>query len=139
MFFLVFEMFKVGIGFLLFYMMGLMVVVVKFLDIMCVSFFYFVGVKVSLYGLFVFIGVGYVIDCVMIFGFVGFLFDIYDYEQVEVVLIKIYQSYEIFFEGFGMFKFNLKDDLYFDFGFVLSGYVNGMILMVIDNQGDVIL
>lgn len=138
MFLLVFDVFKIGVGLFLFYMMGLMVVGGCFLELLCVQFFYVVGLCVSLYGSLVFIGKGYVMDCVIIFGFVGFLFEIMDVEVVEIVLEVNCESCVLLFVGLGDLSFDLVCDLIFDFDCVLFGYVNGMMLMVIDVQGDVI-
>lgn len=101
MFLFVFDMFKVGVGFLLFYIIGLMVVGSMFLDYLCGFVFEVSWLCVILYGSLVFIGVGYVMDCVVILGFVGFWVDDYNVDKVEVELVCIVNEGIVMLEGFG--------------------------------------
>lgn len=82
---------------------------------------------VILYGLFVFIGKGYVIDKVVCFGFLGVIFDMLDLDCVDLMLVEFEFSKCLWMFGLFEILFFLDKDVIFDYGLVLLLYVNGMI------------
>ncbi len=139
MFLSVFDMFKVGIGPSSSHTMGPMVAAGKFLDQMRDAPYTFHGVRGSLHGSLAFTGVGHATDRATILGLAGFMPQTYDHEKAEAALEEIRETGVIRPEGLPELKFDMKEDLVFDFGPNLPGHANGMVLMATDKQGDVIL
>ena len=139
MFLSVFEMFKVGVGPSSSHTMGPMVAAAHFLDIIRKAPFDAHGVKGALYGSLAFTGVGHATDRATILGLAGFTPESYDHERAEAALTQIRETGELLPSGMSPLKFDIKEDLRFDFGPALPGHANGMILMATDAQGDVIL
>ncbi|MGK7654770.1 L-serine ammonia-lyase [Roseovarius sp. B08] len=139
MFLSVFDMFKIGIGPSSSHTMGPMVAAARFLDLMRASPFKFHGLRASLHGSLAFTGVGHATDRATILGLAGFRPETYDNEEAEAVLAEIRETGTVTPPGLPSLHFHPKEDLQFDFGPNLPGHANGMILMAIDRQGDVIL
>ena len=139
MFLSVFDMFKVGIGPSSSHTMGPMVAAARFLDLMRASPFRFHGLRASLHGSLAFTGVGHATDRATILGLAGFTPETYDAEQAEAALAAIAETGQIDVDGLGPLRFDPKQDLVFDYDLKLSGHANGMMLMALDQQGDVTL
>ncbi|MGB1096137.1 MAG: L-serine ammonia-lyase [Paracoccaceae bacterium] len=139
MFLSVFDIFKVGIGPSSSHTMGPMVAAARFLDLMRTSPFTFAGVKARLHGSLAFTGVGHGTDRATILGLAGFDPGTYDHERAEAALDEIRASHTITVTGLPVLKFDLKNDMQFDFGPNLPLHANGMVLMATDSQGDVVL
>ena len=139
MFLSVFDMFKVGIGPSSSHTMGPMVAAARFLDLMRASPFEFAGLRGSLHGSLAFTGVGHATDRATILGLAGFVPENYDNDKAEVALAEIARTRTVSPEGLPALNFDPKTDLIFDYDNNLPGHANGMILMAIDAQGDVIL
>ena len=139
MFLSVFDIFKVGIGPSSSHTMGPMVAAARFLDLMRASPFTFAGVKARLHGSLAFTGVGHGTDRATILGLAGFDPETYDNERAEAALDQIRATNTITVTGLPVLKFDLKNDMQFDFGPNLPLHANGMVLMATDSQGDVVL
>lgn len=139
MFLSVFDMFKVGVGPSSSHTMGPMVAAARFLDMMRAAPFEFHGLKASLHGSLAFTGVGHATDRATILGLAGFLPDTYDHEKAEETLVQIRDTGHVHPESLPDLKFDIREDLKFDFGPNLPGHANGMILMATDAQGDVLM
>lgn len=139
MFLSVFDMFKVGIGPSSSHTMGPMVAAARFLDSLRNAPFSAYGLRASLHGSLAFTGVGHATDRATILGLAGLLPDTYDADHAEEVLKEIHTSGMIHAPDLPALKFNPKTDLIFDYGPALPGHANGMILMALDAQGDVIM
>ncbi|GAA6181305.1 L-serine ammonia-lyase [Shimia sp. NS0008-38b] len=139
MFLSVFDMFKVGVGPSSSHTMGPMVAAARFLDLLRSSPFEAHGLRATLHGSLAFTGVGHATDRATILGLAGFMPDSYDHAKAEIALQKIRDSQMVTPEGLPALRFDLHEDLKFDFGPNLPGHANGMILMATDAQGDVIL
>ena len=138
MFLSVFEMFKVGIGPSSSHTMGPMVAAGRFLDLLRALPFSVAGLRASLHGSLAFTGVGHATDRAVILGLAGFRPETYDSLRAEAVLTAIHQSARVTIEGLGALRFDPARDLIFDYGPPLPGHANGMVLMGLDAQGDVI-
>ncbi len=138
MFLSVFEIFKVGIGPSSSHTMGPMVAAARFLDHLRGLSFGVAGLRASLHGSLAFTGVGHATDRAVILGLAGFTPEAYDAERAEVALAQIEAEGAVEVDGLGRLSFAPKTDLIFDYGPPLSGHANGMRLMGLDAQGDVI-
>ena len=139
MFLSVFDMFKVGIGPSSSHTMGPMVAAARFLDRLRGSRFTAKGLRASLHGSLAFTGVGHATDRAVILGLAGFRPEDYDAEKAEAALLATGKDKIVSPEGLGTLAFDPKGDLAFDYGPPLAGHANGLILMAVDAQGDVIL
>ncbi|MEZ5752297.1 MAG: L-serine ammonia-lyase [Paracoccaceae bacterium] len=139
MFLSVFDMFKVGIGPSSSHTMGPMVAAGRFLDLLRASPFHAHGLRASLHGSLAFTGVGHATDRATILGLAGFLPDTYDHDRAEAALAEIARTRSVTPPDLPTLAFDPKADLIFDYGPALAGHANGMILMALDAQGDVIL
>lgn len=138
MFLSVFEIFKVGIGPSSSHTMGPMVAGARFLDHLRGLSFGVAGLRASLHGSLAFTGVGHATDRAVILGLAGFTPDAYDAERAEAALAQIEDAGAVEVAGLGRLRFAPKTDLIFDYGPPLAGHANGMRLMGLDAQGDVI-
>ncbi|MCC5965182.1 MAG: L-serine ammonia-lyase [Natronohydrobacter sp.] len=138
MFLSVFEIFKVGIGPSSSHTMGPMVAAARFLDHLRGLSFRVAGLRASLHGSLAFTGVGHATDRAVILGLAGFTPDAYDAERAEAMLAQIEAEGRVSVAGLGDLRFAPKTDLIFDYGPALPGHANGMRLMGLDAQGDVI-
>ncbi|TVP71130.1 MAG: L-serine ammonia-lyase [Rhodobacteraceae bacterium] len=134
----VFEIFKVGIGPSSSHTMGPMVAAARFLDHLRGLSFEVAGLRASLHGSLAFTGVGHATDRAVILGLAGFTPDAYDAERAEAVLAQIKDCGHLEAEGLGRLRFAPDRDLIFDYGPPLPGHANGLRLMGLDAQGDVI-
>jgi len=139
MFLSVFDMFKIGIGPSSSHTMGPMVAAARFLDALRTSPFAAHGLRASLHGSLAFTGVGHATDRAIILGLAGFLPETYDRQRADAALAGIKDSAQVTPEGLGTMAFDPATDIRFDYGPPLPGHANGLILMAVDNQGDVIL
>ncbi|WP_136440849.1 L-serine ammonia-lyase [Pacificoceanicola onchidii] len=139
MFLSVFDMFKVGVGPSSSHTMGPMVAGAMFLDRLRAAPFEAHGLKASLHGSLAFTGVGHATDRATVLGLAGFVPESYDHEKAEAALAEINETGLVKPAGLSALRFDPKTDLKFDFGPALPGHANGMILMALDAQGDVIL
>lgn len=139
MFLSVFDMFKIGIGPSSSHTMGPMVAAARFIETLRQTPFEFRGVRASLHGSLAFTGVGHATDRATILGLAGFSPETYDHEHAEETLRQIQKTKSLHPQGLPELSFCPKDDLIFDFGPPLPGHSNGMVLMAIDAQGDVVV
>ena len=139
MFLSVFDMFKVGIGPSSSHTMGPMVAGARFLEMMRASPFTFAGLRASLHGSLAFTGIGHATDRATVLGLLGFTPEAYDREKADATLTSLRQSKEICVDGLPPLRFDPSTDLTFDYDTPLAGHANGMILMALDAQGDVVL
>jgi len=139
MFLSVFELFKVGIGPSSSHTMGPMVAAAAFLDQLRASPFSPAGLRASLHGSLAFTGVGHATDRAVLLGLAGFRPDDYDAKLAEKALAAIKSDNLVEPAGLGILKFDPETDLVFDYGPALPGHANGLILMAVDAQGDVLL
>jgi L-serine dehydratase len=139
MFVSVFDMFKIGIGPSSSHTMGPMVAANNFLDLMRGSPFNFVGVRCRLHGSLAFTGVGHATDRAITLGLAGFTPENYEELRANEVLTQIHSTYFIYPDGLRKLKFNISEDLIFDYGPRLDEHPNGMIFYGVDSQGDIIL
>ncbi|MFD0979031.1 L-serine ammonia-lyase [Tropicimonas aquimaris] len=139
MFLSVFDIFKVGIGPSSSHTMGPMVAAGRFLGQLRASPFHAHGLRASLHGSLAFTGVGHATDRAVILGLAGFRPESYDAAAAERALESIRQTGRIEAEGLGTLAFAPETDLVFDYGPPLPGHANGLILMALDAQGDVLL
>ncbi len=139
MFLSVFELFKVGIGPSSSHTMGPMLAAAAFLDQLRASRFSPAGVRASLHGSLAFTGVGHATDRAVLLGLAGFMPDDYDAERAEQALQAIKRDKVVEPAGLGSLKLDPEADLIFDYGAPLPGHANGLILMAVDAQGDVLL
>src|SRR6056297_2846395 len=138
MFLSVFEMFKVGIGPSSSHTMGPMVAAARFLDRMRGEPFHYAGLKGSLHGSLAFTGVGHASDRAVILGLAGFTPEIYDRDAADSAMAQIRAEKRVAPSGLRPLAFDPEADLAFDYGPPLPGHANGLILMALDAQGDVI-
>ncbi len=139
MFLSVFDMFKIGIGPSSSHTMGPMVAAARFLEMMRASPFTFAGLRASLHGSLAFTGIGHATDRATVLGLLGFTPEAYDREKADAALASLRQTKEICVDGLPPLRFDPAIDLTFDYDIPLAGHANGMILMALDAQGDVVL
>ncbi|MCI2397912.1 L-serine ammonia-lyase [Aliiroseovarius subalbicans] len=139
MFLSVFDMFKVGVGPSSSHTMGPMVAAGRFLELLRAQPFEVAGLRASLHGSLAFTGVGHATDRATILGLAGFLPDSYDAARAEHVLAQIEASGVVTPDGLPTLSFAPKQDLVFDYDHPLPGHANGMILMGLDAQGDILV
>ncbi|SPF81055.1 L-serine ammonia-lyase [Pseudoprimorskyibacter insulae] len=139
MFLSVFDMFKVGVGPSSSHTMGPMVAAGRFLETIKAAPFAVHGLRGSLHGSLAFTGVGHATDRATILGLAGFAPETYDQDKAEAELARITAEGTVCPDGHDPMVFNPATDLIFDYDRPLSGHANGMILMALDHQGDVIL
>lgn len=139
MFLSVFDIFKVGVGPSSSHTMGPMVAGVRFLELIRSSPFHVAGLRASLHGSLAFTGVGHATDRATILGLAGMLPDQYDHEKAEKIIEDVARDRRISPPGLGALVFDPSQDLQFDYGPALPGHANGMRLMALDAQGDVVL
>ncbi|MBR9764701.1 MAG: L-serine ammonia-lyase [Rhodobacteraceae bacterium] len=139
MFLSVFEIFKIGVGPSSSHTMGPMVAGGRFLDRLRAAPFEAKGLRASLHGSLAFTGKGHATDRATILGLAGFLPDSYDGEKADAALAAITETGKVTPPGLGPLAFAPDTDLIFDYDTPLPGHPNGMKLMALDAQGDVIL
>ena len=139
MFVSVFDMFKIGIGPSSSHTMGPMVAANNFLDLMRASPFNFFGVGCRLHGSLAFTGIGHATDRAITLGLAGFTPENYDELKASDALSQIHSTHFLAPDGLGKLKFNISEDLIFDYGPRLDEHPNGMILYGTDSQDDIIL
>ncbi|QOL81074.1 L-serine ammonia-lyase [Pseudooceanicola spongiae] len=139
MFISVFDVFKIGIGPSSSHTMGPMVAAGRFLDRLRAAPFAAHGLRASLHGSLAFTGKGHATDRAVILGLDGFVLERYDAEAAEAALVRIAETGTLRPEGLGALSFDPATDLIFDYDSALPGHPNGMKIMALDAQGDVIL
>ncbi len=139
MFLSVFDVFKISIGPSSSHTMGPMVAAARFLNRMRESHFTMHGVRVQLYGSLAHTGVGHATDRATILGLSGFTPDSFDAAAAEAEMARIAAEKTLLPEGLPELVFDPARDIIFDKGAPLPGHPNGMMLMGLDAQGDVIL
>ena len=139
MFVSVFDMFKIGIGPSSSHTMGPMVAANNFLDLLRASPFKFNGLRCRLHGSLAFTGVGHATDRAVTLGLAGFTPENYDEVKAGEALIRIQSTHFLEPDGLEKLKFNISEDLIFDYGPRLAEHSNGLILYATDPQGDIIL
>ncbi len=138
MFLSVFDMFKVGVGPSSSHTMGPMVAGGRFLAHLRALPFAVHGLRARLHGSLAFTGKGHATDRATILGLAGMLPESYDFNEAERLLAEIGATGRIRPLGLPELVFNPTTDLIFDYGPALKGHANGMILMAVDAQGDII-
>ena len=101
--------------------------------------FNFVGVGCRLHGSLAFTGVGHATDRAVTLGLAGFTPENYDELKASDALTQIHSSHFLAPDGLGKLKFNISEDLIFDYGPRLDEHPNGMVLYGTDSQDDIIL
>ena len=139
MFLSVFDIFKIGIGPSSSHTMGPMVAAARFLDLLRAAPFDAHGLRASLHGSLAFTGKGHATDRATILGLAGFAPESYDAQAADAALDYIEQHHHVAPKGLGQLRFDPASDLRFDYDESLPGHPNGMRLMALDAQGDVIL
>ena len=139
MFLSVFEMFKVGVGPSSSHTMGPMVAAARFLDLIRAAPFDVTGLRASLHGSLAFTGVGHATDRATILGLDGFAPESYDKALADDAMARIAQENRVCPDGLPPMTFDPATDLVFDYDSPLPGHANGMLLMALDRQVDVIL
>ena len=138
MFLSVFDVFKIGVGPSSSHTMGPMVAAGRFLDMLRHAPFKPHGLRASLHGSLAFTGKGHATDRAVILGLAGFLPDTFDADAAEATLLAIARTRTVSPEGLPPLQFDPEADLIFDYDRPLPGHANGMELMALDAQGDVI-
>ncbi|MFC7703910.1 L-serine ammonia-lyase [Plastorhodobacter daqingensis] len=139
MFLSVFDMFKVGIGPSSSHTMGPMVAAARFLEMLRHSPFHPTGLRARLHGSLAFTGVGHATDRAVTLGLAGFTPEDFDAEAAESALAAIRSLRQVTPPGLPALRFDPGTDLVFDYGPPLPGHANGMVLLALDAQGDVLL
>ena len=135
MFVSVFDMFKIGIGPSSSHTMGPMVAANNFLDLLRASPFNFSGLRCRLHGSLAFTGVGHATDRAITLGLAGFSPENYDEVKAREALSSIQSTQFLEPGGLEKLKFNMSEDLIFDYGPRLAEHSNGLILYATDPQG----
>ena len=138
MFLSVFDMFKIGVGPSSSHTMGPMVAGVRFLEVVRALPFAAHGLRARLHGSLAFTGKGHATDRAVILGLAGMMPETYDAERAEVILHENIETQTLTPPDLGPLVFNPERDLIFDYGPALAGHANGMVLMALDKQGDII-
>ncbi|MFB2593816.1 L-serine ammonia-lyase [Paracoccus sp. p4-l81] len=138
MFLSTFDIFKIGVGPSSSHTMGPMVAGGRFLDRLRASSFHPRGLRAGLYGSLAFTGKGHATDRATILGLAGFLPESYDAAEAEAALAANRDSKTLTPPGLGELAFDPDADLVFHYDAPLPGHANGMVLMALDGQGDVI-
>ena len=138
MFLSVFDMFKIGVGPSSSHTMGPMVAGVRFLEVVRALPFAAHGLRARLHGSLAFTGKGHATDRAVILGLAGMMPETYDAERAEVILRENIETQTLTPPDLGPLVFNPERDLIFDYGPALAGHANGMVLMALDKQGDII-
>lgn len=138
MFLSTFDIFKIGVGPSSSHTMGPMVAGGRFLDLLRGLSFHAHGLRAGLYGSLAFTGKGHATDRATILGLAGFLPDSYNAEAAEAALAANRDTHSLTPPGLGPLHFNPDRDLVFHYDAPLPGHANGMVLMALDAQGDVI-
>ncbi|MEM8631434.1 MAG: L-serine ammonia-lyase [Pseudomonadota bacterium] len=139
MFLSVFEMFKVGIGPSSSHTMGPMLAAARFLDHLRGNPFTPHGLRASLHGSLAFTGVGHATDRAIVLGLAGFSPETYDAAAAEAELLRIEAERSLRPHGLPEQRFDPRADVIFDYDTPLPGHANGMQLMALDAQGDVVV
>ncbi|QPM89022.1 L-serine ammonia-lyase [Pseudooceanicola algae] len=139
MFLSVFDIFKIGVGPSSSHTMGPMVAAGRFLDRLRAAPFDAHGLRASLHGSLAFTGKGHATDRATVLGLAGFLPHSYDAGAADSALAWIDEHRHVAPSGLGQLAFNPATDLIFDYDTPLPGHPNGMRIMALDAQGDVIL
>jgi L-serine dehydratase len=139
MFLSVFDLFKIGIGPSSSHTMGPMVAAARFLDRLRASSFTVAGVRAVLHGSLAFTGVGHATDRAVILGLSGFEPESYDAEAAERELARIFTENTVTPSDLPVLAFDPARDLVFDYDTNLPGHPNGLRLMAVDREGDVIV
>lgn len=139
MFLSTFDIFKIGVGPSSSHTMGPMVAGARFLERLRAAPFHARGLRAGLYGSLAFTGKGHATDRATILGLAGFRPDSYDAAAAEAVLAANRDTRTLTPEGLGTLRFDPATDLVFHYDAPLPGHANGMVLMALDAQGDVLL
>lgn len=96
----VFDIYKIGVGFLSLYMVGLMKVGKEFIDELCLmgKLCDVIKIIVDVYGLLLLIGKGYYMDIVIIMGLVGNMLEKVDIDLILSFIVCV-EEIECFFVG----------------------------------------
>ena len=138
MFLSVFDMFKIGVGPSSSHTMGPMVAGARFLEVVRALPFAAHGLRARLHGSLAFTGKGHATDRAVILGLAGMMPETYDAGLAEVILRENIETQTLTPPDLGPLVFNPERDLIFDYGPALAGHANGMVLMALDKQGDII-
>jgi L-serine dehydratase len=118
--------------------MGPMVAASRFLEILRAAPFTPHGLRVSLHGSLAFTGRGHATDRAVILGLAGFVPDTFDAVAAEAAMTEIAQTGQVAPLGLPAMRFAPDVDLVFDYDAPLPGHANGLQIMALDAQGDVI-
>ena len=138
MFLSVFDMFKIGVGPSSSHTMGPMIAAGRFLEMLRASPFTAHGLRAALHGSLAWTGIGHATDRAVILGLAGFSPENYERQKADAALAEIRRSGRVRPEGLGALRFDPARDILFEKGAPLEGHANGMVLMALDAQGDVI-
>ncbi len=135
----IFDMFKIGIGPSSSHTMGPMIAAGRFLDLMRTSPFDFAGVGAVLYGSLAFTGKGHATDRAVVLGLAGMMPDTFDAAQAETALAAMRATKTVTPPDLPTLAFDPDADVVFNYDGPLEGHANGMEMLALDEQGDVIL
>ncbi|WP_376874190.1 L-serine ammonia-lyase [Albirhodobacter sp. R86504] len=138
MFLSVFDMFKIGVGPSSSHTMGPMLAGARFLEIVRALPFAAHGLRARLHGSLAFTGKGHATDRAVILGLAGLEPETYDADQAEEILKQNAATGLLTPPDCNALAFRPDTDLIFDYGPPLAGHANGMVLMALDKQGDII-
>ena len=138
MFLSVTEVFKVGVGPSSSHTMGPMVAAARFLGRLRSGPFTPAGLRASLHGSLAFTGKGHATDRAVVLGLAGMEPETYDAEEAERRLAALAETGRVAPEGLPPLAFVPDRDLAFDYERALPGHPNGLRIMAVDAQGDVI-
>ena len=139
MFLSVFDMFKIGIGPSSSHTMGPMIAAGMFLEKLRASPFAPAGLQARFHGSLAFTGMGHATDRATLLGLAGFEPEKYNATEGMAALADIKINKVVQPHGLPPMRLDPTQDIMFDYGPALPGHANGMILMAIDAQNDVIL
>ncbi len=140
MFLSVFDVFKIGIGPSSSHTVGPMVAAGRFLDMLRREISGKpVRLTVSLHGSLAYTGQGHATDKAIMLGLMGEKPDSLDPDRIDALVEEITAERRIKLEGLPSLAFNPAGDLIFDYGLLLPGHSNGMILRAFDAQDQVVV
>ncbi|WP_336276836.1 L-serine ammonia-lyase [Bartonella sp. CB178] len=145
MFLSVFDLFKIGIGPSSSHTMGPMVAANMFLqeivkwNLLRSSPAKVSHVRVYLYGSLAFTGIGHATDKAVTLGLLGKNASTIDPDCISPLLEKVKREKEVQPEGHPAYKFDLRNDLIFEWKITLPGHANGLAFEGLDADGTVLL
>ncbi len=139
MFASVFDIFKIGIGPSSSHTMGPMVAASRFLSALRDQNVPICKFEATLHGSLAFTGKGHASDRAVVLGLAGFEPDSYDATSAQSTLIQIKKEKRIVSDSLGAVQFDPETDLVFDYENALPLHPNGMSLLALSHDDQVVL